>query len=824
MKNILTVFRRELGAYFNSAVAYIYAIVFILINNGLFMTRFYLAGRAEMRAYFELLPLTLLIFIPVVSMRLWAEDKKENTFELLLTFPMKPLELTLGKFFASVAFFFLSLVATATIPLVLFMSGTPDPGQIISGYFGAFLTGILFLSIGIFTSGLTKEQIVAFVLAAMSCFVIYLLGTDFVAVSVDGWISGLGSFLKSTIGAAGHLQSFNKGVIDLKDIAYFIVVSGIFLLLNSFSFEGRLRPGARFVFSGAVVVCVMGVILVNWLVRDFAFTRFDVTQDKNYTVSGASKRILKSLKVPVSVKVYITPVDRMPTTYRTLEQDIVGKLEELRIISGGRLKFEVHHIEAANLLPEKNQPAEGKEAGALERSLAEKGISPFQVESIDKDEMGFKLIYSALSVIYKEKSEEILPRIVPQSLPDLEYLLLSRIVKLTRERRPKIVLYSSLKEEAPSAELNKILSSMKESGQKYVDEYQSITGLMRSNGYEVERVALTKDSTIPEDADTLVVLNPGPLKDRPLYEINRFLSRGGNLFLGAQGFEYVFSLKPPSGYEVTPQKLSLDINKILEKWGMKIDDRMLMDDNSKVINLATGQSIGPFSVSMPIKVPNQIEVVQDSMDARAPFMRRLPPLFYIWGSALELSGQIQEDLGLKSKVLFTSGSKSWFVSYRGSSLSMNDMSSDAQELVSRLPLAVLVEGVFPNTFDKSGVPAWEADQVQQGRSLNLSFDPKPGKMVLVGSSKMFTDDLISTPGNLNFFANIVDGLTLGEDLTLIRSKTPMSRQLKKLTSQQKAFQRFLALLLIPLVLVCVLSVRLFFRGKEKQFYLMAQGL
>ena len=242
IKNIITILKRELGGYFNSAVAYVYLIAFIAINSGLFMTQFFLIGRVDMDPFFNALPFVLLLFIPVITMRLWAEDKKENTFELLLTFPMKPAELVLGKFLASLVFYIISLASTFGVPLVLFLCGSPDAGRIISGYSGALMLGALFMSIGIFISGLTKEQIIAFVLTTLSCFLILLLGMDFLAAFFDSWISGLGSFMKNYIGATGHLASFNRGVIDIKDLLYFAVMSFIFLLLNGFSFEGRLSP------------------------------------------------------------------------------------------------------------------------------------------------------------------------------------------------------------------------------------------------------------------------------------------------------------------------------------------------------------------------------------------------------------------------------------------------------------------------------------------------------------------------------------------------------------------------------------------------------
>jgi len=194
MKNIFTIARRELGSYFNSAIAYIYLIVFIVLTNSIFMTNYFLAGRADMRAYFNNLPLLLFIFIPVITMRLWAEEKKGHTFELLMTFPMKAHELVLGKFFASFIFYLIALAATLTVPFIIYLSGRPDTGEIIAGYIGSLLLGSFFLAIGIFISGLVQEQIVAFILAVLSCFVIFMAGTDFIASFLDGWISGLGTF------------------------------------------------------------------------------------------------------------------------------------------------------------------------------------------------------------------------------------------------------------------------------------------------------------------------------------------------------------------------------------------------------------------------------------------------------------------------------------------------------------------------------------------------------------------------------------------------------------------------------------------------------
>ena len=202
--NFMTIFRRELGAYFNAAIAYIFIIVFVLLNGGLFMTQFFLYARADMRPFFSTLPFILSVFLPAVTMRLWAEEKRGNTLELLLTFPVPTRTLVIGKFLASFVFYLAALLGTLTLSVMIKALGNPDVGAMASGYVGAALMGAFFLSIGIFISGLCRDQIVAFILSMMICFGLYLLGTEFLSSSIDGWIPGAGSFLSFFLGVTNH--------------------------------------------------------------------------------------------------------------------------------------------------------------------------------------------------------------------------------------------------------------------------------------------------------------------------------------------------------------------------------------------------------------------------------------------------------------------------------------------------------------------------------------------------------------------------------------------------------------------------------------------
>ena len=826
MKNIFTIIKRELGSYFNSAIAYIYLIVFIAINNSLFMARFFLLGKADMKEYFDSLPMMLFIFIPAISMRLWAEDKKEHTFELLMTLPMKPQELVLGKFFAGLIFYSIALLSTITVPLTVYLTGTPDSGSVLGGYIGSLFMGGLFLAIGIFISGLAQEQIVAFVLGTLSCFVVFFLGVDFVASFLDGWLPGFGSFLSNYVGAASHLSSFTKGVIDIRDVLYFVVTSSVFLLLNGLFLEGRFRPRAKIIFSTACLFCFVGVVAFNWLVHDFNAARFDLTENKSFTVSEATKKIFKELKVPVSLNFYITPSEKMPTAFKSLEADIVGKLQELKVASGNKFNFKVLHIEAARLMEQNSKDAGSAQdkGSSLERSLQEKGIVPFQVESVDRDELGVKLVYSAITINYKEKKEEILPRILPANVTDLEYLLFSRILKLTSETKPKIALYSPLKTEEITPEVNRLLSELGQNKPQYEDQYKTIVPLLANNGYEANRISLSKDSLIPEGTNLLLVVNPGPLNDRQIFELNKFLFQGGSVLIAAQGYEYQFQMTPPSGINIAAEKKNLDIDKLIKPWGISIDKDILFDESNQMIQITSGQKVGPFALSMPVKIPNQITVDSSGIEKGMPLVSRLSSLFYLWGSALDISEETVKQSGLKKSLMFFSSSRSWKVPYTGASLNKEVLNFPASGSPGRFPLAVMLEGQFSNTFAQKDFPDWPSAQVENQKQeakkeeKAVMLNPKPGKLIVIGCSKMFNDDLIPNPGNLGLFSNIIDGVTLGNDIVKIRSKTYTSREIKKVSDSQKIFYRFLTIIFVPTILAVYAALRLILRKKEKQFY------
>jgi len=829
-----TVFERELSAYFNSPIAYIFIIVFGLLTSGIFMSEFFLIGNNDMRGFFGMLPVILGMFIPAITMRIWAEEKSGNTFELLFTFPMKTNQLVLGKFAASFVFYLIALGSTLEVPIMLFCVGKPDIGPIIGGYMGALFLGAFFLSVGIFISGLTRDQIVAFIGTMIVCFFFYLSGLDFMAGVIDGWMNGVGSFLKEYFGVVRHYTAFTKGVIDGKDIIYFVVMTGIFLSLNVFSLEDRMKPKAKLFFGGAAGISLGIALAINFLSSDISVGRYDFTEGKLYTVTKASKNILRGLKAPVTVKLYISPEEKMPTAFKTLEQDIKDKLDEFKIASGGKLSYKVFHMEPAH--SESGPGAENAPKDSVEESAEKKGIVPFRVQSIEQDEMGIKLVYSSMSVAYKEKPEEIIPRIIPREMHNFEYNLLSKIYRMTLPKKPSVALFAPYQEKKMNAQMVELLRQLGQdvSSEYREDKYNVLEAMLKYEDYEVNRILLTEGEGIPQETDTLVIVAPRNLTERQRYEISRFLAEGGNVFIAAQNYEYDYSMVSGRGLNITPRKNPLGINELSKDYGVTFDEKILMDEKNEMLSVSGGSNLGPFSVSTPVKIPIQIMVDQTTMNQKVSITGRLEAIFYAWGTALEIDdGRIKEN-GLRQTMLFTSSKNSWEVPYHPGTLTAEDIAVTNSGEKDEKPLAVMWEGQFPDVFKNKKIPEWtsagdreaiskNAAQTAEAESVPLKL--KPGKLLIVGCSKMFEEEIIKASGGMiMFFMNSVDALTLGGELVDIRSHQPVSRVISPVSRSGKLWWRFMTIFFMPIMVVIAGIIRMILRRREKERYMRTLSL
>lgn len=223
MNKCWNIFKKEFKAYFVSPIAYIVISVFLLVTGWFFFTTFFLYNQADMRNFFTLLPLVFAFIVPAITMRLFSEELNTGSYEILLTMPVTFTNVVIGKFMAAVVFIGAMLVPTISYPIFISLVGKLDWGPVITGYIGAIMLGAAFSAVGILSSSITRNQIVAFIIGAVICFALTLVERMMFFVPV-GFVTVI-----EYLGANVHFQNVAKGIIDSRDILYFVSVSFVAL-------------------------------------------------------------------------------------------------------------------------------------------------------------------------------------------------------------------------------------------------------------------------------------------------------------------------------------------------------------------------------------------------------------------------------------------------------------------------------------------------------------------------------------------------------------------------------------------------------------------
>ncbi len=232
---ILTIVKKELKDFFFSPIAAIFGAVFLFLAFWVFFTGFFPAGQASLRFFFTWVPVLFLFLLPAVTMKSWAEEKKSGTFEILLTLPLSDWQIILGKFFSSLLSLAFILMFTLPAAITISSLGDLDWGVVAGGYMGLLFLGGACLAIGLYFSGLTENQIIAFITTTTVLFLLYVMGEPLVLNLSPEFLKPLLSFLS----LSSHFESMARGVIDSRDVFYYISLTGFFLTLNSFTLMER---------------------------------------------------------------------------------------------------------------------------------------------------------------------------------------------------------------------------------------------------------------------------------------------------------------------------------------------------------------------------------------------------------------------------------------------------------------------------------------------------------------------------------------------------------------------------------------------------------
>lgn len=241
MSNTLIIARRELAGYFATPVAYVFLIIFLALAGAFtfYLGSFFERGQADLQSFFTFHPWLYLFLVPALAMRLWSEERKTGTIELFLTLPVTLAEAVLGKFLAAWAFTAIALGLTFPLWITVNVLGAPDNGVIAAGYIGSLLMAGGFLAIGACVSAITKSQVIAFVVAAVICFLFTVSGSSLVLDFFSGWAPQVIVDTVASFSFLTHFNAISRGVIDLRDLVFFAALIAGFLLANAIVIDLR---------------------------------------------------------------------------------------------------------------------------------------------------------------------------------------------------------------------------------------------------------------------------------------------------------------------------------------------------------------------------------------------------------------------------------------------------------------------------------------------------------------------------------------------------------------------------------------------------------
>ena len=493
MTQILLVARKELRSFFDQPIAYVLAVAFLGLGLYMAFRSLYAVSAATLRPFFDLLPWLLVVFVPAVAMKSLAEERRGRTLEWLLAQPLTETEIVLGKFLGSWLFILITFAGTLPMAVGVLLASEADPGIMVAQYVGASLLAAQMLSVGIWASSMTRNQITAFIAGAFTCFMLVLIGTPIVQIGLPRLIGGWAVQLS----VLSHFENVARGVIDLRDLLYFVSTCGLFLLLavaalgherlsrQSDAFR-RLRLGTG--------VIALGVLVLN-LLGGHVRGRLDLTRGDLFTLSEGSRAILGNLDDVVNLSFFVS--DDLPQEIQLTERDVRDLIADLENASNDMLAVSVVN------------PDDGEDAADEASSL---GIAPIEFNVLRDDELQVRRGYFGLAVTYADEQETI-P--VIDRADDLEFRLVSAIANMTMDERPTLAFMSGFEAKDPF----------------YYRSFRESIG----DRYGVTTIDIQNDSTgalTPDSIDVLVVAAPAqPVSPDVADAIDAYLQAGGATLL-----------------------------------------------------------------------------------------------------------------------------------------------------------------------------------------------------------------------------------------------------------------------------------------------------
>lgn len=669
--------KKEIREFLSSLIGYI-VIGLFLILMGLFTWVFNTPsnilnqGQADLTPLFRFAPMLFIFLIPAITMRSFAEEKRTGTIELLFTRPLTEFQIISAKYLAG-----LLLVIFALLPTLLYFYtvsnlGNP-PGNIDSGnawgsYLGMVLLSATFVAIGIFSSTITSIQIVAFLIGVFLCF-IFFLGFDLMgSYSIFGSYDGL---VKS-FGIEYHYHSISRGVIDTRDIIYFITLILGFLFFTKLILESRKKSNpAQF------VITILILITVNFA-GSITFTRFDLTEEKRHTLASTTVNLVENkLKDIVTFRIFLC--GDLPSDLKRIEREVKEKLEELKAYGGNKIQYEF--FDPYSIENEEDRMA------FMDDLDHNKKIEYTQLEMLEQGKMSMKYIFPGGTVQYGEGStisfnfftipiisqNEQLQTLADNAVGNIEFILVDAIRKASTTTKPRIAILQGHGEASPD-ELGIIYNGL-------------------SENYVVEFVSIDNKINAIRDFNALMIIQPDSFfTEKDKFIIDQFIMKGGHVAWFIDPIDVQRDTLLMRGQTLgIPKRLNLDDQ--LFTYGVRLNANILLDRQCAPISVPGTQGQLAEWFFYPLITPDRTHAITRTVD----------PVKTEYTSSIDL---VSDRVDVKKSILLATSKNS--TEYKAPARINYGVIEMRDNLFIKTkpnqPIAVMMEGSFNSVFDNRIAP------------------------------------------------------------------------------------------------------------------------
>lgn len=597
--------KKEINNYFSSALVYIVLSLFVLAVCGILfgVFRYLEFGTTDLTQLFTSICFAFVFIIPALTMGTISKEKEDTTIEYMLTKPVTELQFLLSKLF-SVSFVIIIMLALTT-PIALFVGRTAivDNGQITMQYFGAFILGLCFASVGIASSSFFKNEISSFLTSLVISGLFTLVGSQIIRILPFEFDAIL-----SKVGIYSHFVSLSRGVLDVRDVFYFAAFISVFLVIANYSLAKIKYPANSKVLRISQIVLVISVVLAITIgaLGQFIPGRIDFTSNKKYTLSDSSKKIIGQIEEDMNITLFTST--NLPAQFQEELRSVEDILRDYNIQSKGKIKVEKKYTDKDS-------------AAATEASQIGLQELVFAVNTEDSSQRAVG--YFGLAIAYQESKEPL--QLVGSSgsiTNDIEFQLTKKIQKLTKSEKKVIAFVPN----------NMIKGRMSDF---------SILSTELQELYEINDLTLDENQTeIPEEVDVLVL--PGPnakFPDTVLNNIKEFYESGKSIFLMTETIDVPFETLVPTINEFS-------MGDFFSDYGVNVDQNFVYDLSSS--NQING---GSDLIVIPVDYPLWIKSI--TTQENSPILKQVNNVSLLWASSITIENQAEKERTL-TRLLETS--------------------------------------------------------------------------------------------------------------------------------------------------------------------------